>query len=72
MIKEHGGAETYKSKAAMKKHEKSESPAMEYAEKAAESAVKAHEKRMHKGYAKGGVTRADGCITKGHTKGKMV
>jgi hypothetical protein len=22
--------------------------------------------------AKGGVTRADGCITKGHTKGKMV
>jgi hypothetical protein len=25
-----------------------------------------------KGYAKGGVTRADGCITKGHTNGKMV
>ena len=26
-----------------------------------------------KKYAKGGsVTRADGCITKGHTKGKMV
>ena len=23
-------------------------------------------------YAKGGVTRADGCVTKGHTKGKMV
>ena len=22
--------------------------------------------------AKGGVTRADGCITKGHTKGRMV
>jgi len=22
--------------------------------------------------AKGGVTRADGCITKGHTKGKLV
>jgi hypothetical protein len=22
--------------------------------------------------AKGGVTRADGCITKGHTKGKMI
>lgn len=22
--------------------------------------------------AKGGVTRADGCVTKGHTKGKMV
>ena len=25
-----------------------------------------------KGYAKGGVTRADGCITKGHTKGRMI
>lgn len=24
-----------------------------------------------KGYAKGGVTRGDGCISKGHTKGKM-
>jgi len=23
-------------------------------------------------YAKGGVTRADGCVRKGHTKGKMV
>jgi hypothetical protein len=22
--------------------------------------------------AKGGVTRADGCVTKGHTRGKMV
>ena len=38
---------------------------------AAEKAVKGHEKRMHK-MAKGGVTRADGCVTKGHTKGKMV
>ena len=37
----------------------------------AEKAVNGHEKRMHK-MAKGGVTRADGCITKGHTKGKMV
>jgi hypothetical protein len=37
----------------------------------AAKAVKGHEKRMHK-MAKGGVTRADGCITKGHTKGKMV
>jgi hypothetical protein len=37
----------------------------------AEKAVKGHEKRMHK-MAKGGVTRADGCVTKGHTKGKMV
>ena len=25
-----------------------------------------------KAYAKGGVTRADGCVAKGHTKGKMV
>lgn len=24
------------------------------------------------GYSKGGVTRADGCISKGHTKGRMV
>ena len=37
----------------------------------AEKAVKGHEKRMHK-MAKGGVTRADGCVKKGHTKGKMV
>ena len=27
---------------------------------------------MTKGYAAGGVTRADGCVTKGHTKGRMV
>jgi hypothetical protein len=27
---------------------------------------------MTKGYATGGVTRADGCVTKGHTKGRMV
>ena len=33
--------------------------------------VNKHEKAMH-GMAKGGVTRADGCITKGHTKGKMI
>jgi hypothetical protein len=37
----------------------------------AEKAVKGHEKRMHK-MAKGGVTRADGCVSKGHTKGKMI
>jgi len=37
----------------------------------AEKAVKGHEKRMHK-MASGGVTRADGCVSKGHTKGKMV
>jgi hypothetical protein len=39
--------------------------------KVATAAVKSHEKRMHK-MAKGGVTRADGCVMKGHTKGKMV
>lgn len=25
-----------------------------------------------KNMAKGGVTRADGCVTKGHTKGRMI
>ena len=39
--------------------------------KVAAEAVKGHEKKMHK-MAKGGVTRADGCVTKGHTKGKMI
>jgi hypothetical protein len=39
--------------------------------KVAGEAVKGHEKKMHK-MRKGGVTRADGCVTKGHTKGKMV
>lgn len=39
--------------------------------KVAGEAVKSHEKKMHK-MAGGGVTRADGCVTKGHTKGKMV
>ena len=39
--------------------------------KVAKQEVAAHEKKMHK-LAKGGVTRADGCITKGHTKGTMV
>jgi hypothetical protein len=28
--------------------------------------------RGQKGYKKGGVTRGDGCVTKGHTKGKMI
>ena len=37
----------------------------------AKKAVKGHEKRMH-GMAKGGVTRADGVVKKGHTKGKMI
>jgi hypothetical protein len=39
--------------------------------KVAAKAVKGHEKKMH-GMAKGGVTRADGCVSKGHTKGKMI
>jgi hypothetical protein len=39
--------------------------------KVASAAVKGHEKKMHS-MAKGGVTRADGCVMKGHTKGKMV
>jgi hypothetical protein len=39
--------------------------------KVASAAVKGHEKKMH-GMAKGGVTRADGCVMKGHTKGKMI
>jgi hypothetical protein len=42
-----------------------------------QKAVNKHEGRLHKGQAmtklaKGGVTRADGCVTKGHTKGKQV
>ena len=39
--------------------------------KVAKQEVKVHEKKMH-GMAKGGVTRADGCVIKGHTKGKMI
>lgn len=39
--------------------------------KIAKTEVKAHEKAMH-GMKKGGVTRADGCVTKGHTKGKQI
>jgi hypothetical protein len=39
--------------------------------KVAKQEVASHEKKMH-GMAKGGVTRADGCISKGHTKGKMI
>jgi hypothetical protein len=43
-----------------------------------QKAVNKHEGRLHKGQpktklAKGGsVKRADGCVTKGHTKGTMV
>ena len=39
--------------------------------KVAKQEVKAHEKSMHK-MAKGGVTRADGCVSKGHNKGTMI
>jgi hypothetical protein len=41
--------------------------------KVATAAVKGHEKRMHK-MAKGGTAsaRADGCATKGKTKGTMI
>jgi hypothetical protein len=39
--------------------------------KVAKQEVASHEKRMHK-MAKGGMTRADGCISKGHTKGTMI
>lgn len=39
--------------------------------KVAKQEVASHEKRMHK-MAKGGMTRADGCISKGGTKGKMI
>ena len=72
MISEYGGAEKYKSKAAKKKHEKKESPSMEMAENVASKAVKAHEKRMHKGMSGGGSVRGDGCATRGKTKGRMV
>jgi hypothetical protein len=57
-------------KGGMMKHSdiKQDMPMMK---KVATAAVKGHEKKMH-GMAKGGVTRADGCVMKGHTKGKMV
>jgi hypothetical protein len=42
-----------------------------------QKAVNKHESHLHKGQpmtklAKGGVTRADGCVSKGHTKGTMI
>jgi len=57
-------------KGGMMKHDdmKKDMPMMK---KVAGEAVKKHEKSMHK-MAKGGVTRADGCVSKGHTKGKMI
>jgi hypothetical protein len=58
------------SKGGTMKHEdiKEDMPMMK---KVAKQEVKSHEKRMH-GMAKGGVTRADGCVSKGHTKGTMI
>jgi hypothetical protein len=60
------------SKGGTMKHEdiKKDMPMMK---KVAGAAVKAHEKSMHK-MAGGGTasSRADGCVTKGHTKGKMI
>lgn len=41
-------------------------------QKAAEKAVKGHEKRMHKMKSGGYVKSADGCVDKGHTKGRML
>jgi hypothetical protein len=60
----------YMKKGGKVKHEdiKQDMPMMK---KVAGAAVKAHEKSMHK-MAKGGMTRADGCISKGHTKGTMI
>jgi hypothetical protein len=61
-------------KGGMMKHEdiKKDMPMMKkVAGIEATKVVNKHEKKMH-GMAKGGVTRADGCVMKGHTKGKMV
>lgn len=53
MISEYGGMETYKSKSAMAKHEKAESPKKEKME------------GMGSGYKKGGmVTRGQGCVSR--------
>jgi hypothetical protein len=60
---------TFKKGGTMKHSDMSKDKPMMKAEAA--KAVKGHEQRMHK-MAKGGVTRADGCVTKGHTKGKMI
>jgi hypothetical protein len=59
----------FKEGGSMKHSDMSKDKPMMKAEAA--KAVKGHEKRMHK-MAKGGVTRADGVVKKGHTKGKMV
>ena len=61
-------------KGGMMKHEdiKKDMPMMK---KVAAAAVKGHEKRMHKmagGGLAAGHKSADGCVTKGKTKGKMI
>lgn len=74
----HGQQSIFKEGGIMKHSDMAQDKPM--MKKVAKEEVKSHEKKMHgmkkggacKGYAKGGVTRADGCITKGHTKGKMV
>ena len=60
----------YAKKGGLMKHSdiKKDMPMMK---KVAGEAVKGHEKKMH-GMKAGGVTRADGCVYKGHTKGKMI
>ena len=55
----------------MMKHDdiKQDMPMMK---KVAKQEVASHEKRMHKMKGGGFVRAADGCVMKGHTKGKMV
>lgn len=65
----HGQQSIFKEGGIMKHSDMSKDKPM--MKKVAKEEVKSHEKKMHK-MAKGGVTRADGCVTKGHTKGKMV
>jgi hypothetical protein len=47
-------------------------PSLAHNTKAMNLADKMFEVPKAKKMAKGGVTRADGCITKGHTRGRMV
>jgi len=58
----------YMKKGGMASDAKEDMPMMK---KVAKQEVMGHEKKMH-GMAKGGVTRADGCVSKGHTKGTMI
>ena len=58
----------YMKKGCMASDAKEDMPMMK---KVAIEEVMGHEKKMH-GMAKGGVTRADGCVSKGHTKGTMI